>query len=247
MVNLAIYVRVSSNNQTFERQVVDITKYIHSQYNENEIHIDLYSEKISGLKGSKDRPELTRFLDNVKLEPKKYKCLYVTELSRVGRNPIDARITVTQLLEQGIDVCVTSTNGGSHFLNPDGSIDKTKFAVLGLLMDFAQIEIDVFKSRTSSGLKDKVLNGGATGGLLQPYGYKKDENKKIVIDEDESKTIQFIFEQYKQGFGMGHIAKELNQKNILTRTNKAFENKDYKGKKANNIKCVRLQTNLDFY
>jgi site-specific DNA recombinase len=110
-----------------------------------------------GSRIQKDRPELTRFLNNVKAEPKFYKCLYVTELSRVGRKPIDARITVTNLFEQGIDVCVTSTNGGSHFLNQDGTIDKTKFAVLGLLMDFAQIEIDVFKSRTASGLKKKYL------------------------------------------------------------------------------------------
>lgn len=236
MVNLAIYVRVSTKNQMFERQITDITKYIHSQYNQNEIHIDLYPEKISGFKGSKDRPELTRFLDKVKDEPNFYKCLYVTELSRVGRKPIDARITVTNLLEQGIDVCVTSTNGGSHFLNQDGSIDTTKFAVLGLLMDFAQIEIDVFKSRASSGLKQKIFSGGATGGLLQPYGYKKDENKKLVVNEDESPTIKFIFEEYKQGKGMGHIARELNKNKILTRTNKAFEGKEYKGKEAIHIK-----------
>lgn len=236
MVNLAIYVRVSSKNQFFERQKTDITKYIETQYNENEIHIDVYAEKISGFKGSKDRPELTRFLNKVKDDPKFYKCLYVTELSRVGRQPIDARITVTHLLELGIDVCVTSTNGGSHFLNKDGTIDKTKFAVLGLLMDFAQIEIDVFKSRASSGLKQKIFDGGATGGLLQPYGYMKDENKKLVVDEVESKTIQFIFESYKQGNGMGHIAKELNKDKILTRTNKAFEGKEYKGKDADNIK-----------
>lgn len=236
MVNLAIYVRVSTKNQMFERQISDITRYIHTQYNENEIHIDLYSEKISGFDASNDRPELARFLNKVKDKPKFYKCLYLTELSRVGRTPIDSRITVTNLLQLGIDVCVTSTNGGSHFLNPDKTIDKTKFAVLGLLMDFAQIEIDVFKSRTSSGLRQKIFDGGATGGLLQPYGYLKDENKKLVIDEEESKIIQFIFEQYKQGFGMGHIAKELNKNKTPTRTNKAFEGKEYKGKEAINIK-----------
>ena len=252
MVNLGIYVRVSTKNQFFERQQTDITNYIHSQYKESEIHIDVYAEKISGFKGSKDRPELTRFLNKVESEPKFYKCLYVTELSRVGRKPIEARIIVTNLLEQGIDVCVTSTNGGSHFLNPDGSIDKTKFAVLGLLMDFAQIEIDVFKSRASSGLKQKIFDGGVNGGLMQPYGYLKDEHKKLVIDNEESKIIQFIFEQYKLGFGMGHIAKELNKDNIPTRTNNAFEGKEYKGKKADNIKWTANQiyvilTNTIYY
>lgn len=252
MVNLAIYVRVSTKNQMFERQLTDITNYINSQYKENEINIDIYPEKISGFKGSKERPELTRFLNKVESKPKFYKCLYVTELSRVGRKPIEARIIVTNLLEQGIDVCVTSTNGGSHFLNPDGSIDKTKFAVLGLLMDFAQIEIDIFKSRASSGLKQKIFDGGVTGGLMQPYGYLKDEHKKLVIDKEESKIIQLIFEQYKQGFGMGHIAKELNKDNIPTRTNKAFEDKEYKGKQANNIKWTANQiyvilTNTIYY
>lgn len=252
MVNLAIYVRVSTKNQMFERQISDITRYIHTQYNENEVHIDLYSEKISGFDASTDRPELARFLNKVKDEPKFYKCLYLTELSRVGRTPIDSRITVTNLLQLGIDVCVTSTNGGSHFLNPDKTIDKTKFAVLSLLMDFAQIEIDVFKSRTSSGLRQKIFDGGATGGLLQPYGYVKDENKKLVIDENEKQIIKFIFESYKQGFGMGHIAKGLNKDNVLTRTNKAFEGKEYKGKEANNIKWSANQiyvilTNTMYY
>ncbi len=32
MVNLGIYVRVSTKNQFFERQLTDITNYIHSQY-----------------------------------------------------------------------------------------------------------------------------------------------------------------------------------------------------------------------
>ena len=40
---------------------------------------------------------------------------------------------------------------------------------------------------------------------------------------------------------MGHIAKELNKKNIPTRTNKAFEGKEYKGKQANNIKWTANQ------
>jgi hypothetical protein len=35
---------------------------------------------------------------------------------------------------------------------------------------------------------------------------------------------------------MGHIAKELNKSNVQTRTNKAFDGKEYKGKQATNNK-----------
>ncbi|SEA55969.1 Site-specific DNA recombinase [Flavobacterium gillisiae] len=252
MTNLAIYVRVSTTNQSYSRQIEDIEKYIATIYDNKKTNIDVYAENISGFKNSKDRPQLTRFLTKVAAEPEYYKCLYVTELSRVGRNPIEARTIVTNLLEQNIDVCITSTNGGSNFLNADGSIDKTKFAVLGLLMDFAQIEVDVFKSRTASGLKEKVLKGGTTGGLLQPYGYSKDEHKKLVIDKEEAKIIDSIFEQYQQGLGMNHIAQQLNKNNTPTRTNKAFEGKEYKGKNADAVKWTANQiyvilTNTIYY
>jgi DNA invertase Pin-like site-specific DNA recombinase len=236
MVNLAIYVRVSTNNQTYFRQIEDIKKYIDSIYTDKKTNIEVYAENISGFRKSSERPELTRFLNKVKENPKFYKCLYVTELSRVGRNPIDARTIVTNLLEQQIDVCVTSTNGGQNFLNQDGSIDKTRFAVLGLLMDFAQIEVDQFKSRTASGLKQKVFRGGTTGGLLQPFGYTKNEAKQLVIDPDEAETIKFIFNAYQQGQGMGSIAQQLIVKGVKTRANKAFEGKIFRGKDAESIK-----------
>lgn len=241
MINLAIYLRVSTGQQTYSRQEQDIKDYISKLYVGIKYNIDVYAENISGFKSSKERPELTNFLNKVEDNPKFYKCLYISELSRVGRNPIEARTIITNLLDKKIDVCVTSTNGGTNFLNSDGSMDKTKFAVLGLLMDFAQIEIDVFKERSASGLRDKILNGGVNGGLFHPYGYSKNEFKKLVIDEEESKIIKFIFEQYSQGFGMGHIANLLNEKNIKTRVNKAFGEKLNKDKEGNKVVWSKSQ------
>lgn len=241
MINLAIYLRVSTGQQTYSRQEQDIKDYISKLYHGVEYNIDVYAENISGFKTSKERPELTNFLNKVAENPKHYRCLYISELSRIGRNPIEARSIITNLLEKKIDVCVTSTNGGTNFLNPDGSIDKTKFAVLGLLMDFAQIEIDVFKERSASGLRDKISNGGVNGGLFQPYGYSKNESKKLVIDEEESKVIKFIFEQYSLGVGMGHIANLLNEKNIKTRVNKAFGEKFNKDKQGNKVVWSKSQ------
>jgi site-specific DNA recombinase len=241
MINLAIYLRVSTSQQTYSRQEQDIKDYISKIYVGVNYKIDVYAENISGFKNSKDRPELTNFLNKVEETPNFYKCLYISELSRVGRNPIEARTIITNLLEKKIDVCVTSTNGGTNFLNSDGSMDKTKFAVLGLLMDFAQIEIDVFKERSASGLRDKILNGGVNGGLFQPYGYSKNEFKKLVIDEDEAEIIKFIYEQYSQGLGMGHIANLLNEKNIKTRVHKAFGEKLNKDKQGNKVVWSKSQ------
>lgn len=240
-INLAIYVRVSTQEQTYSRQVELIQNYISSQYKDIEINIDIYSEKISGFKTANKRPELTRLQSAIEADPSYYKCIYVTELSRIGRNPNEARVIVTSILERGIDVCVTSTNGGSHFLNPDGTINDVQFAVLGLLMDFAKIEISIFKQRTATGLRSKIMKGGSAGGILQPFGYTKDENKKLVIDVEEAKTIEYIFQQYSEGAGMGQIANELNKNKIQTRTNKALEGKTFKGREVEYIKWTSNQ------
>jgi hypothetical protein len=64
-----------------------------------------------------------------------------------------------------------------HTLNQRwNNYSKQKFAVLGLLMDFYKLMC--LKLGLPSGFETKILNSGATGGLLQPYGYFKDENKK---------------------------------------------------------------------
>ena len=241
MVNLAIYLRVSTAQQTYTRQEQDIRNYISKNYHEGECNIDVYAENISGFKNSKDRPELQKMLDKINVDPKFYKCIYITELSRIGRNPIDARTIITDLLNKGIDVCVTSTNGGSHFLNHDGSINKTQFAVLGLLMDFAQIEIDVLKSRSASGMREKVKNGGANGGVFVPFGYAKNEHKKLVIDEEEAEVIRFIFNKYEEGYGMVGIGNQLNAMQIKTRVNKAFGEKMNKDKVGNSVVWSKSQ------
>lgn len=242
MINLAIYLRVSTAQQTYNRQEQDIRAYISKIYKENEYNIELYAENISGFKNSKDRPELQRFLDKVEEDPKYYKCLYITELSRVGRNPLEARKVINGLLDKKIDVCVTSTNGGTNFLNPIGTVNQTQLAVMGLLMDFAQIEIDVFKERSLSGMREKIFDGGANGGVFVPYGYAKNELKKLVIDEEEAEIIRFIFNTYSQGYGMGYVANQLNAKKIKTRVNKVFGEKTNKDKIGNTVIWSKSQT-----
>lgn len=85
------------------------------------------------------------------------------------------------------------------------------------------------------------MKGGSAGGILQPFGYTKDENKKLIIDTEEAKTIEYIFQRYSEGVGMGQIATELNKNKIQTRTNKALEGKTFKGRDVEYIKWTSNQ------
>jgi site-specific DNA recombinase len=235
MKNIAIYVRVSTLDQSYDRQISDIKSYINHKYNGASVNIDVYNEKISGYKNSNKRPQLDKLTSKIKDDVNYYSCIYVTELSRLGRNPLETRFLVNDLLNKKIDICVTTSNGGTYFLNPDGSINEIQLTVFGLLMDFADIEAKQFKSRSKSGMRHSISQGGASGGLFQPYGYTKDENKKLIKDEVEAEVIRGIFNDYKSGLGVRVIANNLNEKNTPTRTNKAFANKEVWGKASEQV------------
>lgn len=218
MKNVGIYVRVSTLDQDYQRQISDIQWFINKHYTGEQINVEIYNEKISGYKGGAKRPQLETLLTKFRADKKYYDCIFVTELSRLGRNPTQTRVVVNELLENKVDICVTSSNGGTFFLNADKSINKTQLAVFQLLMEWADIEADQFKSRSKSGRRQKILEGGSNGGTYKLYGYKG-VDKKMIIDEIEAVIVRQVFNDYKNGIGLGTIAMNLNQQGVLTRSN----------------------------
>lgn len=72
--------------------------------------------------------------------------------------------------------------------------------------------------RLWKGRQERVRKGLFPGGNL-PYGYKR-EGKKVIIDADEAKIVQYIFEATgRTGDG---IARELNKKGYRRRNNKLW-------------------------
>ncbi len=79
-----------------------------------------------------------------------------------------------------------------------------------------------FKRLTGVKIKnvlDRNIEKGKAWGVL-PYGYKTDEDKKLVIAEDEAEIIKKIFELSLSGVGARTIAERLNQLEVPTRYNK---------------------------
>jgi len=224
MKHFATYVRVSTLDQSFDRQISDISRFIEYTYRGEEFSIEVYNEKISGYKNSKKRPELDKLVTKFRSDLNYYDCIFVTELSRLGRNPTETRILVNELLENKIDICVTGSNGGTFFLNSDKTINKTQLAVFQLLMEFSDIEIETFKNRSASGRREKILQGGSAGGTYKQYGYTG-VDKKMVIDENEAVIVRQVFQDYKNGLGMQAIANKLNNDNVPTKA----VNQDLKG------------------
>lgn len=74
-------------------------------------------------------------------------------------------------------------------------IDETANMTFALFNALAENEGYLRKERLARGKTRKQNAGGYAGGHL-PYGYCVDSDKKIVINPEESKMIQYIFDEY---------------------------------------------------
>ncbi|MEW5675529.1 recombinase family protein [Flavobacterium enshiense] len=218
MDKVAIYARVSTLElQDYDRQVSELTREILNQGYTKE-QIDTYAEKVSGYK--KDRPELAKLLSKAE----DYKCIYVSEISRLGRNPEHTREIIDDLSQRNVPVYILTLK--DRTLKDDGARNNIMQIILQVLIEFADIESKTMKSRMKSGKLEKV-GLGKVSGANQAYGYKNVDGY-LVIDEIESVVVEQIYDMYKEGLGIDAIAATLNQMDIPTRLKRLTGEKDIK-------------------
>lgn len=222
MKKAVIYGRVSTSKQDFDRQVFELETF--AQKNDYKI-VEVFAEKISGLKKGKDRTEFERMREYV--DQYNIPVILATEISRFGRTQLDTQINVGYFVEKKVNIYFKDAN--LYTLNKEGKYDGITELHISILANRAQEEARTLKQRIISGLRYSVSNGGSGTGIVMPYGYKK-VNKKLVIDEEESKVIKLIFSKYLTGMGTQKVAKYLNEEKILTRFNKIYKGKKLKQK-----------------
>ena len=112
-----------------------------------------------------------------------------------------------------------------------------------MLTVLSQLEIEIVSERTKFGLTGAIKSGHLPG--IVPLGYKKDNNKKTIIDETTKDVIIRIFNMYLEGKSYQQISNTLNKEKVLapkhwrdTTIMKMIDNKvymgDYEKGKSNN-------------
>jgi DNA invertase Pin-like site-specific DNA recombinase len=232
----AIYARVSTiDKQNYDRQISDLTPII-EKHGISKDNIEIFGENISGYKAKEERPEFSRLLNLIASDPTYFSCVYVTEISRLGRSPKEARETVDHLIKVNVPIYVKTIN--QKTINDDGTRNSIMSIILQVLMEFAHLESEQMKERSKSGLLQSARNGKAGGGYHQPYGYTKDDNGMLVIEDTEAEIIKDIFQLYKEGNGTKVISGILNERKVPTKSQISYSGKtiNYRiPKKADNI------------
>ncbi len=193
----------------------------------------VYEDAGISAKNIKDRPAFQEMLADMKSGKINYIVAY--KLDRVTRSVRDLEELIAQLeLHNTYLVCDkddvnTSSANGRFFVR--------------MLTVLSQLEIEIVSERTKFGLNGAIKSGHLPG--IVPLGYKKDSNKKTVIDETTKDVVIRIFNMYLEGKSYQQISNTFNKEKILapkhwrdTTIMKIIDNKvymgDYEKGKSNN-------------
>lgn len=224
MGNVAIYCRVSTQQQSTDRQQEELLKLASEKgyvVDKSNIYIDV----ISGFKKGEVRPAFSQMLEDI--ENGKIKMILFSEFSRLARNATELLQHINYFKDKNITVYFQKQNITVD--NNSSNIGNT--ILLHVLAVMSSYEIELFAERSLSGKITKV-QAGLGAGDEHAYGYKN-VNKKIVINEKEAGTVNEIFRMYAEGISTINIADYLNLHNIpspyATRAKEFIENREKKG------------------
>lgn len=172
-----------------------------------------------------ERPAFQAMMESVKSG--KVNCVIVKDLSRFGRNYIEAGRYIEKIFPY-LGVRFIAINDNIDTAKMNNRSEEMIIPFKNLINDAYCRDISI-KVRSHLDIKRKR---GEYIGAFAPYGYKKSkENKnKLVIDEKAALIVQQIFQWKIEGMSGSRIADKLNMLGIPTPM-------EYKKKNGENYQC----------
>ena len=202
-----ILARVSTNQQDYDRQIKELN--IHCNQMGWEV-VEVFTNKISGAKKNEDRQELVEMLTYIEKHQIDKVC--VLEISRLGRNTLEALKVIEQLNEKGICLYIKNYNLETIV---DGKINPVASLICTILLEIGSMERLSIKERMSSGRTQYIEKCRREGIKMgRPATYRKSDDK--------------MKEQYKKDISLLRQGLSLRQINAITGTSIMTIRKLYK-------------------
>lgn len=204
----ALYVRVSTHHQIdkdslpFQRgELVNYAKYVLG-IEDYEIFEDAgYSGK------NTDRPQFQEMMTRIK--SREFTHLLVWKIDRISRNLLDFCAMYDEIKSYG----VTFISRNEQF-DTSSAMGET---MLKIILIFAELERKLTAERVTSIMLNRAQKGLWNGANV-PLGYKYDEETKFPkIDDEESKTVKYIYDTYQECESTAEVTNLLNSNNIPTK------------------------------
>lgn len=192
MEKVIILARVSTDKQEYQRQINELSDYC------NRVGWSVeatFCNKISGAKSIEERSEIQELIQYVKThEISRVVCL---EISRLGRNTLEALKVIQCLNDNGVSLYVKNYNLETL---TDGKVNPVASLICTILLEIASMERLTIRERMESGRNQYIAKCKKEGIKMgRPSTYRKSDN---VYKEQYSKDISLL----KKGLSLRNIS-----------------------------------------
>lgn len=211
----AIYIRVSTDKQ--EELSPDAQKRLLIDYaKKNDIIVQIENifleNGISGRKADK-RPQFQQMIAKAKSKEHPFDVILVWKFSRFARNQEESIVYKSLLKKNNVEVISISE---PLIDGPFGSLIER---IIEWMDEYYSIRLS---GEVIRGMTEKALRGGYQAAA--PLGYTSVKDSSPVVNKEQAKIVQYIFEQYvKYGIDKTTIARNLNALGYKTTRGNNFE------------------------
>ena len=193
MEQVVILARVSTDKQEYYRQINELTDYCRQR---NWEVVEVFANKVSGTATNEQRAEIQELVEYVNNHQiSRVVCL---EISRVGRNTLEALKVIQLLNENRVSLFVKNYN--LETLDADGNVNPIASLICTILLEIASMERLTIKERMASGRRqyiEKCRRDGIKMG--RPSTYRKS-------DEEYRKQYQKEISLIRKGLSLANIS-----------------------------------------
>ena len=219
-LRVTYYCRVSTDSDVQLNSLDNQLDYYETYIKKNKTwsFVDGYIEEgVTGTRADK-RQSFMRMIRDAKLN--KFDLIITKDVSRFARDLEDSIHYIRELKSSGVGVFFENQSLNTFDLNSELTIN--------ILFNIAQEESKKISASVKFGYR-KAISQGHVLGSSNITGYRKD-NCKLVIIEEEAKMVRRIFELYATGeYGFHKLAVKLSQEGYLNKNGRIYDKDSLKG------------------
>lgn len=210
--HVGVYARLSVDGTERKNESIDTQIAMAKQYLKEHPEMELYDCYTDlGRTGTNFKREgFERMMQDVR--KKRIDCVVVKDLSRFGRNHIEAGNYIQKIFPF-MGVRFIALADGIDTFETDSGTDEVALNLKNLVNEMYARDI---AQKVKSSKRSRQEQGSYTGGI-PPYGYRAEwiEGKKcLFICPETSGIVRDIYEMYLSGQNMGQIAGKLYEREI---------------------------------
>lgn len=182
MERICVFLRVSSSEQDYTYQYNTLKELCERKGWEI---VKVFANKVSGAKKNEERKEIVELIDYVKNN--QVDRVVATEISRIGRDTLEALKTIEILNEHRVNLYLANYN--IETLLPSGEVNPVARLILTICLEIASYERNLIRYRMKVGYEDYLrrrkenpeLRLGRQGYIKSEEAYREEYSKELSL------------------------------------------------------------------